>query len=57
VGTAGHTGEEPLEEIEINDLYSPEGPASFTGAVAASTLSTANTGLQDAVSITMNDSS
>jgi hypothetical protein len=57
VGTAGPTGEEPPEEIEMNDLHSAEGPSSFTGAVAASTLSAANTVLLDEVSIAMNASS
>ncbi|CAK9861317.1 unnamed protein product [Sphagnum jensenii] len=47
----------PPEEIEMNDLHSVEGPSSFTGAVAASTLSAANTGVLDAVSIAMNASS
>jgi hypothetical protein len=41
----------------MNDLHSPEGPSSLTGAVAASTLSAANTVLLDAVSIAMNASS
>ncbi len=40
----------------MKDLHSAEGP-SFTGAVAASTLSAANTVLRDAVSIAINDSS
>ncbi|CAK9198166.1 unnamed protein product [Sphagnum troendelagicum] len=53
----GPTGEEPPQDIEMNDLYSAEGPSSFTGAVAASTLSAANTVLLDAVSIAMNASS
>ncbi|CAK9258892.1 unnamed protein product [Sphagnum jensenii] len=53
----GPTGEEPPEEIEMNDLHSVEGPSSFTGAVAASTLSAANTVVLDAVSIAMNASS
>ncbi|KAH9544673.1 hypothetical protein CY35_12G007700 [Sphagnum magellanicum] len=53
----GPTGEEPPEEIEMNDLHSAEGPSSFTGAVAASTLSAANTVVLDAVSIAMNASS
>jgi hypothetical protein len=41
----------------MNDLHSVEGPSSFTGAVAASTLSAANTVVLDAVSIAMNASS
>jgi hypothetical protein len=41
----------------MNDLHSPEGPSSLTGAVAAFTLSAANTVLLDAVSIAMNASS
>ncbi|CAM6038109.1 unnamed protein product [Sphagnum compactum] len=53
----GPTGEEPSEEIEMNDSHSAEGPSSLTGAVAASTLSAANTVLQDEVSIAMNASS
>jgi hypothetical protein len=40
----------------MNDLHSAEGP-SFTGAVAASTLSAANTVLLDATSIALNASS
>ncbi|CAM6080193.1 unnamed protein product [Sphagnum tenellum] len=51
------TGEEPPQDIEMNDLHPVEGPSSFTGAVAASTLSAANTLLLDAVSIAMNASS
>ncbi|CAK9222114.1 unnamed protein product [Sphagnum troendelagicum] len=53
-GPAGR--EEPPEEVEINDLPSAEGPSSFTGAVAESILSAANTLSQDAVSIAMNAS-
>ncbi|CAM6012199.1 unnamed protein product [Sphagnum balticum] len=53
----GPTGEEPREEIELNDFHSAEGPSSFTGAVAASTLSAATTLLEDAVSIAMDASS
>ncbi|KAH9569237.1 hypothetical protein CY35_03G122100 [Sphagnum magellanicum] len=51
----GTTGEEPSEDIEMNDLHSAEGPSSFTDAVVASILSAANT--VDAVSIAMNASS
>jgi hypothetical protein len=40
----------------MNDLHSTEGP-SFTGAVAASTLSAANTVLLDATSIALTASS
>jgi hypothetical protein len=40
----------------MNDLHSAEG-RSFTGAVAASTLSAANTVLLDATSIALNASS
>ncbi|KAH9544671.1 hypothetical protein CY35_12G007500 [Sphagnum magellanicum] len=57
VSDDGPTGEEPPEEIEMNDLHSAEGPSSFTDAVAASTLSAANTVLLDEVSIAMNASS
>ncbi|KAH9569234.1 hypothetical protein CY35_03G121900 [Sphagnum magellanicum] len=53
----GPTGEEPPEDIEMNDLHSAEGPSSFTDAVAASILSAANTVSLDAVSIAMNASS
>ncbi|KAH8946694.1 hypothetical protein BDL97_12G110500 [Sphagnum fallax] len=53
-GPAGR--EEPPEEIEMNDLPSAERPSSFTGAVAESILSAANTVSQDAVSIAMNAS-
>jgi hypothetical protein len=41
----------------MNDLHPAEGPSSFTGALAASTLSAANTLLLDEVSIAMNASS
>ncbi|CAK9861322.1 unnamed protein product [Sphagnum jensenii] len=54
VSDHGPAGEEPPEEIEMNDLHPAEGPSSFTGAVAASTLSAANTVLLDEVSIAMN---
>ncbi|CAM6027439.1 unnamed protein product [Sphagnum balticum] len=53
----GPTGEEPPEEIEMNDLHSAEGPSSFSGDVAASILAAANTVSLDAVSIAMNASS
>ncbi|CAM6032437.1 unnamed protein product [Sphagnum compactum] len=53
----GRTGEEPPEDIEMNDLHSAEGPSSFTGAVAESILSAANTVSLDAVSIAMDASS
>ncbi|CAK9198164.1 unnamed protein product [Sphagnum troendelagicum] len=53
----GPTAEEPPEEIEMNNLHSVEGPSSFTGAVAESTLSAVNTVVLDAVSIDMNASS
>ncbi|KAH8944840.1 hypothetical protein BDL97_12G007200 [Sphagnum fallax] len=49
------TGEEPQEGVQMNDLHSSEGPT-FTGAVAASTLSAANTVLLDATSIALNAS-
>ncbi|CAK9861321.1 unnamed protein product [Sphagnum jensenii] len=57
VSDHGPAGEEPPQEIEMNDLHPAEGPSCFTGAVAASTLSAANTVLLDAVSIPMNASS
>ncbi|KAH9569245.1 hypothetical protein CY35_03G122900 [Sphagnum magellanicum] len=53
----GTTGEEPSEDVEMNDFHSAEGPSSFTDAVAASILSAANTVSLDAVSIAMNASS
>ncbi|KAH9544675.1 hypothetical protein CY35_12G007900 [Sphagnum magellanicum] len=56
VSDDGPTGEEPPEEIEMNDMHSAEAPSSFTDALAA-TFSAANTELLDEVSIAMNASS